>query len=63
MSRNNHFSFQTLCPEKDENCVASGTKPLEELSLAPDVFCMGYKCSGSRLPRNNSEFFLDFDFA
>ena len=63
MSRNNHFSFQTLCPEKDGVCVASGTKPLEELSHTWFVlYGMGYKCSGSLLRQNNierSQFFED----
>ena len=47
--------FQTLSSENDGNCVASGTKPLMELSLAPGVFCMRHKCSWFRLPQNNSE--------
>ena len=47
--------FQTLSSENDGVCVASGTKPLVELSRAPGVFCMRHKCSGFRLPQNNSE--------
>ena len=46
VSMNNQFLFQMLYSEEDGECVASGTKPLEKLSLAPDVFCMPYKCSG-----------------
>ena len=47
--------FQTLSSENDGIFVASGTKTLQELSLAPGVFCMQHNCSGFWLPQNNSE--------